>query len=176
MIDDFQWIQWIYLLVSLRIIHKYLSAGWPANITQRPIRRSTCECMPAYITKTNKYPGLGSNLAPSHLHVQWPVKVEEYTIRNDAIWLKMLKSINVMFCSFAIAFTVFEILTFEVWHWKSRSRSEYNIHNDAIRKQILKSTNVMFCTFALALTVLEIMIFEIFDLEKLGKGRSKSTT
>ena len=46
------------------------------------------------------------------------------TFRNDAIQWQMLKSINITSCSFALAFTVFEILTFEVLPWKSRSRSK----------------------------------------------------
>ena len=41
------------------------------------------------------------------------VKVNENNIRNDAIQWQMLKYISFTSFSFALAFTIFEILTFE---------------------------------------------------------------
>ena len=46
------------------------------------------------------------------------------TTHNDIIQWQMLKSKNVISCSVALVFTVFEILTFEVWPCKGRSRSK----------------------------------------------------
>ena len=51
-------------------------------------------------------------------------QVQRVQHRNDTIRWQMLKSINAISCSFALAFTVLKILTFEVWSWKSRSRSK----------------------------------------------------
>ena len=40
--------------------------------------------------------------------------IKEYNIRNDANRWQILKSTNVMFCTSALALTVFEILTDDV--------------------------------------------------------------
>ena len=62
-----------------------------------------------------------------------------------------------MFLTFALALTVFEIFTFEIFDLKNQVKvKEYNIRNDATRWQMLKSINVTSCSFVLAFTVRDI--------------------
>ena len=69
-----------------------------------------------------------------------------------------------MFCTFALALTVFDIFTFEIFDLEIENQvkvKEYNIRNDAIRWQMLKSINITSGSFALAFIVFEILTVEV---------------
>ena len=80
---------------------------------------------------------------------------------NGAIRWQILKSTTVLLGNIALALTVFDIFTFEIFDHENQVKvKEYNIRNDVIPLQMLKSTSVTSFSFALAFTVFEILTFE----------------
>ena len=82
------------------------------------------------------------------------IKVKEYNVRNDTIRYQILKSTNIISCSFALALTVFEILTFEKFDLEKVGQGQWVTGNVAARLQMSKSIKVILyiCYFRSYLT------------------------